>query len=76
MDYRIRLEEFISDFIQNWLEDNISPDLYKNGLDTAEKYKNTELFKESVVDKFLGYFSTRVEIFETELNKQQLEQNA
>jgi hypothetical protein len=72
----IRLEEFISDFIQNWLEDNISPDLYKNGLETAEKYKNTESFKESVVDKFSGYLSTRVEIFENELNKQQLEQNA
>jgi hypothetical protein len=72
----IRLEEFISDFIQNWLEDNISPDLYNNGIETGEKYKNSENFKDSVVDKFSGYMDTRIEIFENELNKQQLEQNA
>ena len=72
----IKLEEFISDFIQNWLEDNISPDLYNQGIETSGRYKNSELFKKSIIDNFTGYMDTRVEIFENEVNKQQLEQNA
>jgi hypothetical protein len=71
----IQLEGFVADFIQNWLEDNVSESLYQGGIETASKFQNLQEFEQSVVNNFSGYLSTRVSNFEEELNKQQLEQN-
>ena len=71
----IRLVDFVADFIQNWLEDNVSEKLYENGYNTAEKYSDTKKFQDIVLNMFESYFKTIKENFETELNKLQLIEN-
>lgn len=59
----------IAEFIQNWLEDGISDDLYVNMSQTADKYKNKELFNQSVKELFDEYFNKRAESFESQIDK-------
>jgi hypothetical protein len=67
------LADVISDFIQNWLEDNISPVLYAQGLQTSELYKDSEKFKSQVLSLFEKYREARIENFTSEINKLELE---
>ena len=61
--------DFIADFIQNWLEDNIKPELYENIKKTSDLYKNKQEFETSVIELFSGYFDTRATSFEEQINK-------
>lgn len=70
----LKIVDIIADYIQNWLEDNISENLISNGLETASKFSNEEDFKSSILSNFEGYLSTRIEMFQEEINKHQ-EQN-
>lgn len=63
------LIDFIADFIQNWLEDNIKPDLYENMKLTATEYQNDEKFSKEIKDLFTKFLVDRAEAFETQLNK-------
>jgi len=63
------LSNFIADYIQNWLEDNIKTDLYEEGKKTAEKYKNKQDFESNVIALFDGYIKKRAEYFESQLTK-------
>lgn len=71
----IRLVDFVADFVQNWLEDNVSEKLYENGFKTAEKYSDTNKFNGLILQSFQSYFNTIRQNFETELNKLQLIEN-
>ena len=61
--------DIIANFIQNWLEDNISEQLYENMESTGKKYQDTELFNKSVVDHFSEYFESRGKMFSDQLEK-------
>lgn len=61
--------DVIAEFIQNWMEDNVSEELYAGGVETAEKYSNEKLFKDKVTSLFEGYCQVRINNFKTELNK-------
>jgi glycosyltransferase involved in cell wall biosynthesis len=61
--------EVVADFIQNWLEDNISPELFVEMEKTANTYSNYEKFESNVEELFSTYISTRLESFEEQLNK-------
>ena len=61
--------DFIADFIQNWLEDNIKPELIEECLTTSEKYKNKQKFESEVVSLFSKYFQTRAESFYLQISK-------
>jgi len=61
--------DYIADFIQNWLEDNIDPVVYENMNKTAEKYKNKQEFESKVVLLFSNYLTTRADSFEKQLLK-------
>lgn len=63
------ITDFIADFIQNWLEDNIKPELYENMKTTAEKYQNKHEFESSVLTLFNHYFDFRAGSFEEQINK-------
>jgi hypothetical protein len=63
------LPDVIADFIQNWLEDNINPELYLNMEKTSENLSNEEKFKSDVLEFFNGAINTRLESFESQLNK-------
>jgi hypothetical protein len=71
----IKLVDYVADFVQNWLEDNVSENLYKNGVETAEKYSDVEKFEKTILSTFEGYLQVIKENFETELNKLQLIEN-
>ena len=63
------MTEFIADFIQNWLEDNIKPELYKAMKETASKYQNKQEFESKVVSLFEGYLTVRADSFEQQISK-------
>jgi hypothetical protein len=63
------LPDYIADFIQNWLEDNIKPELYTEGLKTANLFKNKQLFESNVINMFSKYMETRIELFESQIQK-------
>jgi hypothetical protein len=76
IDDTMKLQDYIAEFVQNWLEDNISENLYKTGIETAEKYSNNNKFTENVVTKFEGYNTVRLDLFQEEYNKHVETQNA
>jgi hypothetical protein len=61
--------DIIANFTQNWLEDNISEDLYKNMYETSSKYLNKETFETSVSNLFNEYFEKRANSFSEQLEK-------
>lgn len=64
-----QMPDIIAEFIQNWLEDNISDGLYQEGLNTASKYKNKEEFDSSVISTFNSYLEVRKESFVSQIDK-------
>ena len=67
--------DIIAEFVQNWLEDNISNQLYDECLLTAETYKDESLFNNNVTGLFKGYMNKRLELFETQLDKLKVEES-
>ncbi len=61
--------DILANFIQNWLEDNISEKLYENMLETSKKYTNRDNFDSSVSSTFEEYFTIRSKMFEEQLEK-------
>jgi glycosyltransferase involved in cell wall biosynthesis len=61
--------DVIADFIQNWLEDNVRPEMYDEMKKTSELYKNKQEFESKVVTLFEGYLSTRADSFEQQISK-------
>jgi hypothetical protein len=63
--------DYIADFLQNWLEDNINENLLTQMDSTIEKLPTSESFNQSVINNFEGYLETRLKSFEEQLNKLQ-----
>jgi glycosyltransferase involved in cell wall biosynthesis len=61
--------DFIADYIQNWLEDNIKTELYENIKKTVETYTNKQEFDSTVVSLFENYLNVRAESFEQQISK-------
>jgi hypothetical protein len=69
-----KLPDFTADFIQNWLEDNIKPELYEAMDKTVESLINKESFESKAVELFSEYIETRTKSFEEQLNKLKTEE--
>jgi len=69
VDDLVLMSDFIADFAQNWLEDNIKPELYEEMKVTAQEYKNQEKFKTETIELFSNYINTRLEAFESQVSK-------
>jgi hypothetical protein len=65
--------DYVADFLQNWLEDNISEDLVKGILDTSSNLQTEEKFSNKVSELFESYLNSRLSSFEDQLNKLQTE---
>jgi len=65
----VGIVDVLAEFVQNWLEDNISDKLYDEGYLTAEKFSDRTSFESKVTDLFTGYINTRLESFESQLEK-------
>lgn len=63
------ITDFIADFIQNWLEDNIRPELYTNMESTSQKFMNKQKFETEVTELFSSFFDKRADSFEEQLIK-------
>jgi hypothetical protein len=68
---KLILVDVVSDFIQNWLEDNLNPELFNNMEKTVESLNTKEKFKTETLDLFQRLITVRLESFEMQLNKLQ-----
>jgi glycosyltransferase involved in cell wall biosynthesis len=71
----LRIEDVVADFIQNWMEDNVSDKLYEGCEETSKRFDNEENFIKTTVEFFEKIYTNRIEIFEKEINKLQIETN-
>lgn len=67
-DYN-QIVDITAEFTQNWLEDNISEQLYESGIMTSLQYQNKTDFTKNVLDTFNEYFETRKETFKVQIEK-------
>jgi hypothetical protein len=61
--------DVLSDFIQNWLEDNLNPELFANMERTMESISTVEKFESDTVNLFSRMFELRITSFEDQLSK-------
>jgi len=61
--------DVIADFIQNWLEDNIKPEMYVEMKKTADKYSDKQEFESSVTTLFGKFLINRADSFEDQIIK-------
>ena len=61
--------DVLSDFIQNWLEDNLNPELFFNMDRTIETISTPEKFESDTVELFSKMFDVRITSFEDQLSK-------
>lgn len=67
----LKMIDIVSDFIQNWLEDNIKPELYTEMDKVVESLLTLEQYEEKVINTFESYFKIRKESFQSQINKLQ-----
>jgi hypothetical protein len=61
--------DVLSDYIQNWLEDNLNPELFSNMDLTIESINNFEKFQTETLELFGKMFESRITSFEDQLEK-------
>ena len=66
---KIQLVDYVADFLQNWLEDNLNGSLFESMEKTVDELPSKETFDERVITLFDGYLNTRLSSFEEQLNK-------
>ena len=63
------LPDLVADYAQNWLEDNIDPQIFDKMKETVNRYIDKQKFESNVVSLFEGYFNTRADSFENQISK-------
>jgi len=66
---KAQMSDFVADYIQNWLEDNVNQELFTNMNETISKLPTEEKFTNDVIEHFDSYISKRLTSFEEQLNK-------
>jgi biopolymer transport protein ExbD len=61
--------DVLSDFIQNWLEDNLNPELFANMDKTMESISTVDKFEVNTINLFSRMFESRITSFEDQLSK-------
>ena len=64
-----QLADITADFVQNWIEDNIKPELFDEIEKTAAQFSDAEKFDNKVIELFDSYLNSRKESFVSQLNK-------
>lgn len=65
----ILLPDVIADWTQNWLEDNISEEMYTNIQETVDKLPTKEDFENKTIELFSGYLESRAQSMEEQISK-------
>jgi hypothetical protein len=68
---KIQLADFIADYLQNWLEDNVNENLFIEMKKTVDSLPTKETFETESVKLFEGYLTTRQNSFTEQLSKLQ-----
>jgi hypothetical protein len=63
------LPDLVADYAQNWLEDNIDPQIEVKMKETVERYTDKQKFESSIVSLFDGYLTARADAFENQISK-------
>ena len=63
------MTDVLSDFIQNWLEDNLNPELFERMQMTVDSLQTTEKFEQETIELFSDLFEKRIQSFEDQLSK-------
>lgn len=66
---KTQMVDFIADYLQNWLEDNVNENLFIEMKKTVDSLPTKETFEKDSVSLFEKYISTRRESFEEQLSK-------
>ena len=61
--------DVLADFIQNWLEDNLNPELFANMDSTIASINDFEKFQSETLELFDKMFENRIASFEDQLEK-------
>ena len=61
--------DVLSDFIQNWLEDNLNPELLDRMQATVDSLPSNEQFEQNTITLFSDLFEKRIQSFEDQLSK-------
>lgn len=61
--------DVLSDFIQNWLEDNLNPELLDRMKMTVDSLPTNEQFEQNTITLFSDLFEKRIQSFEDQLSK-------
>jgi hypothetical protein len=70
-----KIPDFVADFLQNWLEDNINYNLYDSMDKTVKDLPTKEIFQDNVDKLFSEYLEVREKSFTDQLNKLKIEKN-
>jgi glycosyltransferase involved in cell wall biosynthesis len=65
----LSMVDILAEYIQNWLEDNISETLYESGYETVSEFLNSEEFENETLNIFGEYINKRLESFKQQLEK-------
>jgi hypothetical protein len=68
---KIQLVDFIADYLQNWLEDNVNEELFIGMKKTVDSLPTKESFEDESVKLFDKYLTSRQESFTEQLSKLQ-----
>lgn len=66
---QLLLPDVIADWTQNWLEDNISPEIYASMEETVSKLPTQEAFNNKAVELFSQYLDMRAQAMEEQISK-------
>jgi hypothetical protein len=66
-----QIVDVIADIVQTWLEDNVLPELYSEGFETAKKYTDKDKFEGLTINTFSDFINKRKEAFEAQVNSVQ-----
>jgi hypothetical protein len=65
----IILPDLLADWAQNWLEDNISEEVYNNIQSTADSLQSGDLYESKIVSLFESYLNNRALQMEEQISK-------
>jgi hypothetical protein len=68
---KIQLVDFIADYLQNWLEDNVNENLFVEMKKTVDSLPTKESFEKESVELFEKYLTSRQDSFTEQLSKLQ-----
>jgi len=66
---KVQIVDFVADYLQSWLEDNIDEKIYTEMDKTVSELSTKEKFDTEAVSLIEGYLNTRLSSFEEQLSK-------